>query len=103
MNKKAKVCAVLLAITCLPGIAFANHLDGGFVSFGGGSLVVGGIGNRHETFTHRGNVAWVDEHGAPFDYHALTPGHPLTVNYSEHNHQRIVERVVVHRRSGHHH
>lgn len=103
MNKKAKICAVLLAVTSLPGIALANHLDGGFVSFGGGSLVIGGHHHRHETFTHHRDVVWVDEYGAPFDYHTLTPGYPLTVHYSHHRHNRIATRIIVHRHGHHHH
>ena len=103
MNTKAKICAVLLAVIALPAIALANHLDGGFVSFGGGSLVIGGSGHHHETFSHHGNVPWVDDHGTAVDYHTLQPGHPMTVHYSEHNHQRIVDRVVVHQRHGRHH
>ena len=103
MNTKAKICAALLGIACLPAIAYANHLDGGFVSFGGGSLVVGGQAGHQETFSHRANVPWVDDHGAVVDYHTLQPGHPMTVQYAEHNHQRVVERIVVHSRHGRRH
>lgn len=102
MNKKAKICAVLLGIAFLPAVALANHLDGGFVSFGGGSLVIGGHGGHHQTFSHHGNVPWVNDHGAAVDYHHIQAGHPMTVHYSGHGHERVVDRVVVHGGGGGH-
>ena len=103
MKTKLLIGTMTLLLAALPSTILANHLDGGFVSFGGGSLVIGGLGGHHQTFSHHGNVPWVDEHGAPVDYHTIHAGAPLRVHYSGHGHNRVVSRVIVRGHRGHHH
>lgn len=99
---------LLIALTMSIFLGFAatveaNHLSGGFVSFGANSFVVADAHHHHHTFAHHSGVAWVNDTGAAIDYHTVQPGWPLDVHYSGWGPFRRVNRVVVHHHGGHGH
>lgn len=87
----------LSALLAAPAAALADHYDGGYVSFGGGNLVVGASAGTNETFALGSSVTWVDDAGTTVDYKTVKVGRPMTIHYVPEGKVRRVERVVVHK------
>lgn len=83
----------------MPLAAFANHLNGTWGGWGSNYISIG-VGSGQQRFSHGGNVPFVDDHGAPVDYHTLRPGHPVTVDYAGSGAHQTVNRVIVHQQQG---
>lgn len=98
LMKKLILLLVVIAVG-LPMAAMANHLDGSWGGYGS-NYISFGIGNQQRRFSHSGNVQFFDDRGGPVDYHTLRPGHPITVDYSGNHGHEVVNRVIVHQRSG---
>lgn len=76
--------------------AMANHLDGTWGGYGS-NYITFGVGGQQQRFSHGGNIPFVDDRGAVFDYHSLQPGYPITVDYSGNRGHEMVRRVIVHK------
>jgi type 1 fimbria pilin len=97
MNKHMTVIAIT-TLLAMPATALAEHYRGGYVSFGGGNLIVGGTTvGANETFTVGSDVKWVHDAGATVDVTTIKAGRPMSVHYAPSGSTRRVERVVVHK------
>lgn len=96
---KKIILSMIVAAVILPVAAFAGHQRGTFGGFGSNFLSFS-VGNQSLRYGHGGNVPFVDERGAAYDYHSLRPGHPITVDYSGKRGHETVSRVTVHQRAG---
>ena len=97
---KKLILSLAVAAVLVPAVAFADHLQGTFGSFGKDHITVTDPVHKKEVrFTHGGTVPFVDEHGAVVEHSTLKAGHPVTVEYTGTGEHRKASRVVVHKQT----
>jgi hypothetical protein len=98
---KKLILSLALAAALVPVVAFADHLQGTFGSWGKDHLTVTDPAHKNQQvrFSHGGTIPFVDDHGATVNHTTLKAGHPVTVEYSGTGDHRTASRVVVHKQT----